>query len=92
MDCVAHVKQKSMKWKGGLQIETSTSISALSLVLVAVVLLWFGLSVWTWWADATDYVSSLLMASSKSKSPEKDGFIQAHCIYTCMTHRYTLVV
>lgn len=48
MDCVAHVKRKSIKWKG----------------LVVVVLLWVGLSIWGWWADTSEYKNYLEMLSS----------------------------
>lgn len=61
MDCVAHVRGTAVKWKGGPHRTTATQfIALLSPVLIGITLLWFGVSLWIWWIDETNYVRTQL--------------------------------
>ena len=66
MDCVAHVRRKSIKWRGWLQFEKPFPAPPLACylvycaVLVAAVIVWVLVSLWSWWADDSDYVSASL--------------------------------
>ncbi|CAI8032869.1 Nuclear envelope phosphatase-regulatory subunit 1 [Geodia barretti] len=51
IDCVSHVRRRSIKWR----------------VLVAVVLLWVVVSMWSWWTDGSEHDNYLdMFYSNKS--------------------------
>ncbi|CAI8032868.1 hypothetical protein GBAR_LOCUS18550 [Geodia barretti] len=65
IDCVSHVRRRSIKWR----------------VLVAVVLLWVVVSMWSWWTDGSEHVSH-------SPSPPHTVlivFIHRTTTWTCST-------
>lgn len=62
MDCVAHIRRKTKKWKGGfLQPTCPFAHPYPPSVLIGVVVIWFLASAYYWWfVDTTDYVSDVL--------------------------------